>query len=343
MRQTYATLSDDAVSCIVDDRLELLLMPTEACNFRCTYCYEDFALRRMAPEIVRGVKALMRSRADDVDSLHLGWFGGEPLLAMDIVEDVMSQALALTAGRPRLQVIGSMSTNAFTLSRERFQRLLELRVTEYQITFDGPRRWHNRKRLLANGTGTFDRIWTNLLAMRRVREDFRVTVRLHIDRENHRDMPSFIRRCARSFRGDERFRFFVRPTTTLGGANDANLPILPPRDATEISAELGRLIVSLGLLSHTKREDPEVCYAARGNSFLVRADGRINKCTVALEHPNNQVGRLHPDGTLELDNRKTAAWMRGVWTGDVENLRCPMNGLADPSPVPVVRTAAGNG
>ena len=30
-----------------------------------------------------------------------------------------------------------------------------------------------------------------------------------------------------------------------------------------------------------------VCYAARGNSYVVRADGRLNKCTVALEHPNN--------------------------------------------------------
>jgi len=29
--------------------LELTLYPTEKCNFRCVYCYEDFALGRMTP------------------------------------------------------------------------------------------------------------------------------------------------------------------------------------------------------------------------------------------------------------------------------------------------------
>jgi len=27
--------------------LELILYPTEQCNFRCTYCYEDFLIGRM--------------------------------------------------------------------------------------------------------------------------------------------------------------------------------------------------------------------------------------------------------------------------------------------------------
>jgi molybdenum cofactor biosynthesis enzyme MoaA len=27
---------------------QLILLPTERCNFRCTYCYEDFVLGRMS-------------------------------------------------------------------------------------------------------------------------------------------------------------------------------------------------------------------------------------------------------------------------------------------------------
>jgi uncharacterized protein len=71
-----------------------------------------------------------------------------------------------------------------------------------------------------------------------------------------------------------------------------------------------------------------VCYAARGNSFLVRADGRLGKCTVALAHPRNDIGRIHEDGTLEIDSARAWPWMRGLASGDARELFCPLEGLS---------------
>ena len=34
-----------------DRYLHLILFPTEQCNFRCTYCYEDFEAKQMDPVI----------------------------------------------------------------------------------------------------------------------------------------------------------------------------------------------------------------------------------------------------------------------------------------------------
>ncbi|HVR98040.1 MAG TPA: radical SAM protein, partial [Thermoanaerobaculia bacterium] len=88
---------------LVDPRaLELIILPTEKCNFRCTYCYEDFAVGRMKPVIVESVKELIRRRAGDLDTLCLSWFGGEPLLARDIVLDVSTFAAELARGYPGL-------------------------------------------------------------------------------------------------------------------------------------------------------------------------------------------------------------------------------------------------
>ena len=56
--------------------LNLILFPTEQCNFRCTYCYEDFEIGRMSSGVVRGVKALLDARIDSLTSLLVSWFGG---------------------------------------------------------------------------------------------------------------------------------------------------------------------------------------------------------------------------------------------------------------------------
>ncbi|OBS07518.1 hypothetical protein BAX55_02700 [Acinetobacter baumannii] len=71
---------------------ELILYPTEQCNFRCSYCYENFEIGRMLPEVVESVKNLIDNRLDVVDHLHLSWFGGEPLIAKDILLDIANYA-----------------------------------------------------------------------------------------------------------------------------------------------------------------------------------------------------------------------------------------------------------
>src|SRR5262249_34725356 len=45
------------------DKLELILLTSEDCNFRCVYCYEKFARGTMAPEVRQGLMALALKRA----------------------------------------------------------------------------------------------------------------------------------------------------------------------------------------------------------------------------------------------------------------------------------------
>ena len=45
-------------SSLTPSLLHLILLPTEACNFRCTYCYEDFRLGRMEPVVEQQEYAL---------------------------------------------------------------------------------------------------------------------------------------------------------------------------------------------------------------------------------------------------------------------------------------------
>lgn len=86
-------------------------MPTEQCNIRCTYCYEDFRLGRMKPDTVEGIRALLSNRIERLDQLYISWFGGEPMAAADIMFDLSSHAATLAARRPMMSYRAGITTN----------------------------------------------------------------------------------------------------------------------------------------------------------------------------------------------------------------------------------------
>jgi uncharacterized protein len=70
-----------------------------------------------------------------------------------------------------------------------------------------------------------------------------------------------------------------------------------------------------------------ICYAAAPNSLSIRSDGKINKCTVALNNEFNTIGRIKSDGIVEIDNMKLKPWMRGFENMDYNILGCPLKGM----------------
>jgi uncharacterized protein len=182
--------------------------------------------------------------------------------------------------------------------------------------------------VLADGSGTFDRIWNHLCAMREVTADFSVLVRIHVDAENHEAVPEFIDQFASTFDRDPRFKLFIRTLDRYGGPNDHCLPVLQGEQGRAIVARLRQYARDKGAAIFSA-DGFAICYAAKPNSFLVRADGRLNKCTIALDDPRNMVGRLREDGRAEVDSALVNPWIRGLFSGEEEALRCPMKGFAD--------------
>lgn len=322
-----------ATMCLSNKVLELIVLPTEQCNFRCLYCYEDFAIGRMSAATVNGVKALIARRAPELAQLHLSFFGGEPLIATDIVEEIAGAANTAMCGRAAYS--GSVTTNGALLTSERARALRTVGVRAYQISLDGIAEAHDATRKRANGAGTFDQIWANLLALRDTALDIEIVLRLHALPSNLVSLHALVDLIRAEF-SDPRFSIIVKPVGRWGGPNDASLDILP--DAHPGLADLRRAARDFLPV----REDdgvPPICYAARGNSLVIRADGRVGKCTVALRDPRNHIGHLTEDGKLIIDPRKLRPWLQGVDEMDEFALACPAAAMgweseaAQPAPI----------
>ncbi|MGW8365713.1 radical SAM protein [Streptomyces wedmorensis] len=303
-----------------NDRLHLILLPTEQCNFRCTYCYEDFAIGRMAPEVVSGIKNLIDRRAPELRRLQLSWFGGEPMLGRRIIEDVAAHARRAQERYEGLSYESDMTTNGYMLDGGTAEHLAGLGIRAYQISLDGPDEYHDRTRVRADGKETFQQIWRNLLSVRECSAPVRMLLRIHLTPENMPVMPEFLTRIRDTFLDDSRFSVFLKRVVRLGGPNDETMDVLESDDPK--IADLKKLLVQGGSSERVFAPE-EVCYAARANSLLVRADGRLGKCTVALSDPANTIGRLLPDGSLEVDNPRLRPWLQGWESRDPELNACP--------------------
>jgi uncharacterized protein len=317
---------ETASAAFTPDALELTILPTEQCNLRCTYCYETFELGRMEDGVVTAVKQLIRNRAPELRKLSVDWFGGEPLLAIDVIEEISGLAQQMANTHPGLEYESSITTNGVLLTSEYAQRLSVVGVRHLHVSLDGPDDIHDQTRRLRGGRGTFRRIERNLLAIRDADIDTRVDLRVHVTPANVGTLDAFTEELIESFLGDERFTAYFFPIVDLGGPNQGAFPVLDPKEAAIIARRLTRRVAEAQAHRPAKVKGCDsayVCYAAKPNAWVVRANGRLARCTVGLEDPQNDVGQILPDGSLEVRADRVRPWLRGWNDGDELSLHCP--------------------
>lgn len=296
------------------DILQLILLASEDCNFRCVYCYEKFRNGTMLPEVRQGVRAFLEQRAPRLRLLTVSWFGGEPLYGWEAIED-LAPFLHRTAREQGIALAHGMTTNGYLLTEERATRLLEWGCSKYQITIDGLPQDHDCKRVGRDGSPTYAVILDNLRSMRERRADFEVTVRVNYDHENFVRLGPFLEALSEDFAGDARFRVRFRAIGAWGGPNDERLAVCGMDEHREVRDGLRDRAKSLGLnpeggIDGLRAPGSQVCYAARPYSFIVGATGKLMKCTVALdEMEENVVGRITPEGALEINEHHLTQWI----------------------------------
>lgn len=311
------------------DRLELILLPSEDCNFRCTYCYENFRRGTMRPEVREGIKKLVESRAKSLSELTVGWFGGEPLYGMEAIEE-LAPFFAEISEREGIDYFSHMTTNAYLLTEDVVDRLLSWRITDFQITLDGLPEDHDRHRPARDGGSTFHTIYDNLAKMAERDDEFSVVIRVNFAQSNTPGLEKFLDLLEAKFRDDDRFTVSFHAVGRWGGSNDANLDVCGTGEAQAVRMKLKAAARSLGLRV-TSGWRPgaalgtQVCYAVRPYNFIIGAHGDLMKCTVDLDNKDrNLVGKLLPDGTLDLDLDKMALWTEPAFERDSGCQSCHM-------------------
>jgi uncharacterized protein len=293
----------------------LIIMPTEKCNFRCTYCYESFEKGRMTAASVEALGKAIDRIGRRANQFSLSFFGGEPLLCADLVVRLSTQAFSLMRER-NLPYAASIATNGALLNAELFDQLLDCGVVSYQITVDGPADIHDRQRVLASGKGTFDTIVNNLRLMAASRDSFACVLRCNAQTRDYPRILEMFEVGELSFvRADPRFivdihtiwksdRLGVEPRQETGCLSELTTCL----DYYMINRKLSEQGIATIPYDRVSGILGKACYAGKPNWFVVGPDLSLYKCTVVFDHEANKIGWIGDDGTLHIDQAKNLVW-----------------------------------
>lgn len=139
---------------------DLILQVTQSCNLRCEYCIysENNASRhgRQHRDAVmsydKAVQIINFFMEHSRNKVIIGFYGGEPLLAFDLIKKIVQY---IHSTFPERKVEYSITTNGTLLNNE----IIEFFIREkFQMTLsiDGPKEIHDKNRHFQSGRGSFD-------------------------------------------------------------------------------------------------------------------------------------------------------------------------------------------
>ncbi len=167
------------------DEIQLFFVPSYACNFACSYCYQDEYLQQQVALSFEVVDAFFDYIQKQFSGRrkYITLFGGEPLLPGKQRKELLTYFID-QANQYQLEI--AVVTNGYTLI-DYLDLLKSARVREIQITLDGSRTVHDNRRFLKGGKGTFDRIAAGIDQL--LENNIPVNLRAVIDRENLENLP----------------------------------------------------------------------------------------------------------------------------------------------------------
>jgi len=300
----------------------LCLNVAHDCDLRCRYCFAGtgrFGGRRslMSAAVAREAVDFLLAEAKDAPSLDIDFFGGEPLLAFEVVRETVDYGRRRAAETGR-RLSFTLTTNAASLGPDEAAYLAET-MDNVVLSLDGRPEVHDRMRRFAGGRGSHRPVLDNILAF--------------LERRGSRDY--WVRGTYTAFNLDFTAdvayladqgitNISLEPAVGGGSAAWALRPEHLPRlreeyvrlaDYLDAKARAGRRIRFFHFITET---DAGPCYAKRvrgcgaGREYLaVTPDGEVFPCHQFVGQSGFSLGRL--DGRLRYGPQDAAVGR--LWLG----------------------------
>lgn len=304
--------------------LYLTIVPTMNCNMRCSYCFQnDDGLARISKDMCNKVIDFIRDLLTNKDSLHICWFGGEPLLALDEVI-YMSKKIIDMCNSKNIVYYSNIITNGYLLTNDIVKELIDkCKISAVQITLDGLGERHDSKRILKNGDRSFDTIVKNI---ENICDDINVVIRVNVDNENILDIENLIDylMIEKNLKGKIVFGF--SPVLKFESKKDRYYNSYCNQNKYDkFNIDILKKISDMDTIENVSnayfQASTVACSANIYDNFVIDPKGNLYKCLLTLGHADEIVGNI--DDALNnretLMNKQHNRWLDIKWNESCHN------------------------
>ena len=267
------------------EKLTLTILSTFDCNFRCFYCFEDKKSISLTDKEIEGVKSFTAKHIVGVKELNVCWFGGEPLLNPNAIWDLSEYFITL-ANEKGFKYSAIMITNGSLITDEIIEKIKKAKISSLQITVDGDRDTHNKRRGFINGEGSYDIIMDNISKV--TVAGIKVICRINLDKSNYNSAVTLINNLA-----DEKFSNFqisFGHLLPLGEGDNWSAKVgYSMGEFAKATDDLAALLDNSGIpranaYPFYPRPIKNFCGACQVNSFVIHPNGDIFRCYDSLDY-----------------------------------------------------------
>lgn len=303
-----------------DDKKEcaLTFVLTWRCNFACPYCYENENKNDMKKDIIdQALRTLFRkARKVKPKIIKIGFYGGEPLLNFNMLEYAVRKTRKFCQ-KHNIRAGFDIVSNGSIWTQEIVDLFyLDNDLDTIQVTLDGPRNIHNKRRYFKNGKGSYAVIMKNLTLMAKTATV--IIIRINVDEDNKNSIPKLIQ----ELRKTKIKNLMIFPGAVYGSYKGEKYcgELLDVHEYDKLENSYYEKAKELGVGISSKKQNllnynPVFCAASRATPHWIDPDGEMYPCGMALSNKSLSVGNIFKG----YDKKKAKRWLR---YNVINNKRC---------------------
>lgn len=292
--------------------LGLTIAPTMDCNMACPYCFEAECENRnyMSIETQEKLCEFVFSylEQNNCKYLQICWYGGEPLLAVDVIQNLSSRFIEYCNGN-NVEYSASMITNGYLLDKSLANLIVhECKINLAQITIDGIAPQHNIRRILKSGEASYDTIVANV---DHYKDLMQISIRINVDADNVESVRKFWKYSFEEKGWKSNPSVYLAPVTSFSSDEEINGCVCLTNDEfAKFNTEHLNYVYDTEKAINPQKLIPQrlagFCGAVKMGVYTIDPDGDMYTCWNLIGNKDKKVASVSAGTNLNYEYFK---WM----------------------------------
>jgi len=299
-----------------EDSIGLTILTTLRCNFRCPYCYEKHSNVDMTKSTAKKLLKYICKQIQYRKKLGIAWYGGEPLLNMNIMQ-WLGASIRNATDNVGCKYECSITTNGYLLTEDVLDRLIQdVGIKVIMVTLDGPERIHDSRRVREDGGRTYKTILDNVCHLcEAAPRELKIKLRTNVDKGNIDTLEEYISSLPEVVRSRADFSFEAvamlsdvpdsySPKMFKGASRGEQVETIIEMYDKCFSPRLSKNAITvfspiLHLGAH--------CGAETTSFAVIGPRGELYKCSAQVDR-GDEIGSIEASGETKINYSRLAEW-----------------------------------